>query len=148
MDVFTITREAAVEPLQSKSAEAVGQATKWAEERNFVVTTDLGNELASLDRELPEEHRTKRCEDRNATAVIDRGIQTLKKEPHETVYGALEDVERQPATEFRLLQNNVDKFQHNKDLTDRRIKARGRGGLQGSHQQLQPPVWGCRPWTP
>ena len=52
----------------------MGQATKRAEERNFVVTTDLGNEFASLDRELPEEavHRTKRPEDRNATAVIDR----------------------------------------------------------------------------
>ena len=33
------------------------------------------------------------------------------------------DVEKQPATEFRLLQDNADKFQHNKDLTDRRIKA-------------------------
>ena len=43
-----------------------------------MVTTDLGNELASLDRELPEE--AVRPEDRNATAVIDRGIQTLKKD--------------------------------------------------------------------
>ena len=34
---------------------------------NFVVTTDLGNEFATLDRELPEEavRRTKRPEDRN-----------------------------------------------------------------------------------
>ena len=37
------------------------------------------------------------------------------------VHGAPEDVEKQPATEFRLLQDNADKFQHNKDLTDRRI---------------------------
>ena len=43
--------------------------------------------------------------------------------PHETVHGAPEDVERQPATEFRVLQDNADKFQHNKDLTDRRVKA-------------------------
>ena len=41
--------------------------------------------------------------------------------PHETVHGAPEDVEKQPATEFRVLQDN--KFQHNKDLTNRRIKA-------------------------
>ena len=48
---------------------------------NFVVTTDLGNEFATLDRELPEAvHRTKRPEDRNAIAVVDRGIQTLKKD--------------------------------------------------------------------
>ena len=156
MDVFT--REAVVEPLQNKNAETVGRATKCAareltgDDGNFVVTTDLGNEFATLDRELPAEavHRTKRPEDRNAIAVVeDRGIQTLKKDlatrvarkggqwsdhferaagaynarPHETVRGAPEDVEKQPATEFRVLQDNADKFQHNKDLTDRRVKA-------------------------
>ena len=152
MDVFT--REAAVEPLQNKNAEAVGRATKRAarelagDDENFVVTTDLGNELATLDRELPDEavHRTKRLEDRNAMAVVDRGIQTLKKDlatrrdgqwsdhfkqaasaynarPHETAHGAPEDVEKQPATEFRVLQDNADRFQHNKDLTNRRMKA-------------------------
>ena len=155
MDVFT--REAAVEPLQNKNAETVGRATKRAakeltgDDGNFVVTTDLGNEFATLDRELPENavHRTKRPEDRNAIAVVDRGIQTLKKDlatrvarkggqwsdhferaagaynarPHETVRGAPEDVEKQPATEFRVLQDNADKFQHNKDLTERRVKA-------------------------
>ena len=128
----------------------MGRATKRADDGNFVVTTDLGNEFATLDRELPENavHRTKRPEDRNAIAVVDRGIQTLKKDlatrvarkggqwsdhferaagaynvrPHETVHGAPEDVEKQPATEFRVLQDNADKFQHNKDLTNRRIK--------------------------
>ena len=135
MDVFT--REAAVEPLQNKTGD----------DGNFVVTTDLGNEFATLDRELPENavRRTKRPEDRNAIAVVDRGIQTLKKDlatrvarkgghferaagaynarPHETAHGAPEDVEKQPATEFRVLQDNADKFQHNKDLTERRVKA-------------------------
>ena len=57
-------------------------------------------------------HRTKRPEDRNANA-----------RPHETVHGAPEDVEKQPATEFRVLQDNANRFQHNKDLTNRRIKA-------------------------
>ena len=32
-------------------------------------------------------------------------------------------MEKQPATEFRVLQDNADKFQHNKGLTDRRVKA-------------------------
>ena len=41
--------------------------------------------------------------------------------PHETVHGAPEDVEKQPATEFRVLQDNADKFQRNKDLADRRV---------------------------
>ena len=146
-----------MEPLQNKNAETVGRATKRAakeltgDDGNFVVTTDLGNEFATLDRELPENavRRTKRPEDRNAIAVLGRGIQTLKKDlatrvarkggqwsdhfqqtasaynvrPHETVHGAPEDVEKQPATEFRVLQDNADKFQHNKDLTERRVKA-------------------------
>ena len=129
-----------VEPLQNKNAETVGRATKRAareltgDDGNFVVTTDLGNEFATLDRELPEAvRRTKRPEDRNAIAVVDRGIQTLKggqwraagaynARPHETVHSAPEDVEKQPATEFRALQDNADKFQHNKDLTDRRVQ--------------------------
>ena len=38
---------------------------------------------------------------------------------------APEDVEKQPATEFRVLQDNADKFQH-KDLTDRRRRWRMR----------------------
>ena len=56
MDIFT--REAAVEPLQNKNAETVGRATKRAakeltgDDGNFVVTTDLGNEFATLDRGL------------------------------------------------------------------------------------------------
>ena len=165
MDVFT--REAAVEPLQNKNAETVGRATKRAareltgDDGNFVVTTDLGNEFATLDRELPEAvRRTKRPEDRNAIAVVDRGIQTLKKDlatrvarkggqwsdhferaagaynaqPHET---APEDVEKQPATEFRVLQDNADKFQHNKDLTG------GRGRFPSADErgeELQPSV--------
>ena len=77
MDVFT--REAAVEPLQNKKR---GARELTGDDGNFVVTTDLGNEFATLDRELPAEavHRTKRPEDRNAIAVVDRGIQTLKKD--------------------------------------------------------------------
>ena len=69
---WTSTREAAVETLQTKNAKAVGKATKRAvkeltgDDKNFVVTTDLGNKFATLDRELPAEavHRTKRPEDR------------------------------------------------------------------------------------
>ena len=98
MDVFT--REAAVEPLQNKNAETVGRATKRAareltgDDGNFVVTTDLGNEFATLDRELPEAvHRTKRPED--AIAVVDqwsdhfeRAAGAYNARPHETVHGA------------------------------------------------------------
>ena len=69
---------------KKKNAETVGRATKRAareltgDDGNFIVTTDLGNEFATLDRELPAEavRRTKRPENRDAIAVVDRGIQT------------------------------------------------------------------------
>ena len=54
---------------------------------------------------------------------FERAAGAYNARPHETVHGAPEDVEKQPATEFRVLQDNADKFQHNKDLTNRRIKA-------------------------
>ena len=72
-----------MEPLQNKRRS--GRATKRVARELAGAgrgTTDLGNEFATLDRELPDEavHRTKRPEDRNAMAVVDRGIQTLKKD--------------------------------------------------------------------
>ena len=74
--------------------------------------------------------------------------------PHETVHGAPEDVEKQPATEFRVLQDNADKFQHNKDLTDRRVKAVEDGGAfrapTNAARSFQPSVRrrAGGPWTP
>ena len=144
-DVFT--REVATKPLPDKRAETVTQAASEIipklveEEGNYVVTTDMGNEFQGLEQALPEAavHRHKRPEDRNATAVIDRAIQTLKKDlagraardrggwgdhveqvtsaynkrPHEAVHAAPEDVEKQPATTFRVYQDNAQKFKHN-----------------------------------
>ena len=51
------------------------------DEGNYVVTTDEGREFSQVEA-LPQEamHRMKRPEDRNATAVVDRLIQTLKKD--------------------------------------------------------------------
>ena len=43
--------------------------------------------------------------------------------PHKTVYGAPRTWRSSRPPSFRLLQDNADKFQQNKDLTDRRIKA-------------------------
>ena len=85
-DVFT--REVATQALPDKRAETVTQAAAEIipelveEEGNYVVTTDLGNEFQGLEQALPDAavHRQKRPEDRNATAVIDRAIQTLKKD--------------------------------------------------------------------
>ena len=151
-DVFT--REAVTRALPNKNAETVARAAAEAipelvqDEGNYVVTTDEGNEFRTLEANLPQGavHRQKRPEDRNATAVVDRTIQTLKKDlagevarrggkwddhvadateaynarPHEAVHAAPEDVETQPATQFRVLQDNAEKFQHNKQLTEGR----------------------------
>ena len=92
-------------------------------------------------------HRQKDPSDRNATAaVVDRAIQTLKKDlagmvarrgggwgehvdeaaeayngrPHQAVTVAPEDVETKPAATFRVFQDNAEKFQHNKRLTEGR----------------------------
>ena len=48
----------------------------------FYLFTDEGNEFRTLEANLPQGavHRQKRPEDRNATAVVDRTIQTLKKD--------------------------------------------------------------------
>ena len=85
-DVFT--REIATKALPDKRAETVTRAA--AEiipslvqgEGNYVVTTDLGNEFRGLEGALPggAVHRQKDPSDRNATAVVDRAIQTLKKD--------------------------------------------------------------------
>ena len=145
MDVFT--REAAV--LCRTRTPRRRAAPPSAPRRELCGRDRPGQRVRHAGPGLPAEavRRTKRFEDRNAIAVVDRGIQTLKKDlatrvarkggqwsdhferaagaynarPHETAHGAPEDVEKQPATEFRVLQDNADKFQHNKDL-------RGSGG--------------------
>eukprot|EP00439_Symbiodinium_sp_Y106_P027253 s9359_g3.t1 len=85
-DVFT--REVATKALPDKRAETVTRAAAEIipdlvqEEGNYVVTTDQGNEFRELEAALPggAVHRQKDPTDRNATAVIDRAIQTLKKD--------------------------------------------------------------------
>eukprot|EP00439_Symbiodinium_sp_Y106_P017990 s3508_g2.t1 len=85
-DVFT--REVATKALPDKRAETVTRAAAEIipelvqDESNYVVTTDLGNEFRGLEAALPGGvvHRQKDPTDRNATAVVDRAIQTLKKD--------------------------------------------------------------------
>ena len=159
-DVFT--REVATKALPDKRAETVTQAAAEIipglvqEEGNYVVTTDLGNEFRGLEAALPggAVHRQKDPTDRNATAVVDRAIQTLKKDlagkvardgggwaehvdeateaynarPHEAVTVAPEDVETMPAATFRVYQDNARKFKHNDELTrsrQRRLEEAG-----------------------
>ena len=176
-DVFP--REVATKALPDKQAETVTQAAAEIipklveEEGNYVVTTDLGNEFQGLEEALPEPavHRHKRPEDRNALAVVDRAIQTLKrdlagkvardgggwaehvegaaeaynKRPHEAVHAAPEDVEKQPATTFRVYQDNARKFQHNRELTEgrqRRLQEAGAFRAPTNAQRSFQPQYG------
>ena len=149
-----LTREIATKALPDKRAETVTRAAAEIipdlvqEEGNYVVTTDMGNEFRGLEAALPggAVHRQKDPSDRNATAVVDRAIQTLKKDlagmvarrgggwgehvdeaaeaynarPHQAVTVAPEDVETMPTATFRVYQDNATKFQHNKKLTEGR----------------------------
>ena len=136
----------AAETVTRAAAEIIPDLVQ--EEGNYVVTTDLGNEFQGLEAALPggAVHRQKDPSDRNATAVVDRAIQTLKKDlagmvarrgggwgehvdeaaeaynarPHQAVTVAPEDVETKPAATFRVYQDNAEKFQHNKRLTEGR----------------------------
>ena len=82
-DVFT--REAVTKALPDKKAETVSTAAREIipelveDGTNYVVTTDQGNEFNGLEAALPDPavHRVKDPSDRNATAVVDRTIQTL-----------------------------------------------------------------------
>ena len=91
-------------------------------------------------------HWQKDPSDRNATAVIERATQTLKKDlagkvardgcgwaehqdevteaynarPHQAVTVAPENVETMRAATFRVYQDNASKFQQNKRLTEGR----------------------------
>jgi len=162
-DVFT--REIATKALPDKRAETVTRAAAEIipdlvqEEGNYVVTTDLG-------------HRQKDPSDRNATAVVDRAIQTLKKDlaglvarkrggwgehvdeaaeaynarPHQAVTVAPEDVETMPAATFRVYQDNAEKFQHNKRLTQgrqRRLEEAGAFRAPTNAQRSFQPQYGA-----
>ena len=131
-DMFT--KKVATKALPDKRAETVTAAAAEIipslvqEEGNYVVTTDLGNEFRGLEEALPggAVHRQKDPTDRNATAVVDRAIQTLEKDLAGMVarrgggWGVDEAAEAYNARPFRVYQDNAEKFQHNKRLTEGR----------------------------
>ena len=156
IDVFT--RELAAVPLKTKVPGEVNEAFKKAAgeladgETNYVVTTDGGGEFARLSEAMPEGavHRQKAPEDKNAIAVLDRNMQSLKvdlagriakkggdwsaelgkvvnshnNKPHDAVYGAPSRVEGNGGDNpqmFRVMQDNAAKFVHNRALTQRRM---------------------------
>ena len=71
----------------------------------------------------------------------ERAAGAYNARPHETAHGDAQNVEKQPATEFRVLQDNADKFQRKKDLgacswtTSWHLQ--GQGGKQFDHTQAE-----------
>ena len=51
---------------------------------------------------------------------MDEAAEAYNARPHQAVTVAPEDVETKPAATFRVYQDNADKFQHNKRLTEGR----------------------------
>ena len=78
-DVFT--REAVTKALPDKRAETVSAAAREIIPELVEAETNY-NEFNGLEGALPEQvvHRMKDPSDRNATAVVDRTIQTLKRD--------------------------------------------------------------------
>jgi uroporphyrinogen-III synthase len=81
-DVFS--RKLGIEPLKSKTAASVGEATQrelkeMGVERPALIRTDKGKEFASLENER-NVHQTRDVRDTNGLAIVDRGIQSIKRD--------------------------------------------------------------------
>ena len=148
-DVFT--RELRAVPIPSKDPATVARVLKPMIENltegdnQFTLSTDQGAEFTRLD--LPEEAAHRLKAGKQDLAIIDRGIQNLKKglaskaalnnkewdanlpgvqraynaTPHTTTIVAPEDVELEPTALFRSFQRNADAFIVNRAQSERRM---------------------------
>ena len=153
-DVYS--RMAYTKPLETKGSEEVTEALNEivgdipeAAGRKVTLTTDAGGEFSQVDSVKGLIHKVKGEGDRNAIAVVDRTMQTLKKDlagevgvkggtwsdhlAHVTkafdaryqpaVHGPPAKLADNPADSvqnFLVLQDNAEKFAHNDRLTRRR----------------------------
>ena len=150
-DVFN--RQALAVPLTDKTPEAVNAGMKHLlagvhEDPDFVLTTDGGAEFGRVREAIPPSatHQAKSPSDRNAIAVVDRVMQTLKKDlaariankggtwhsqlqavmraynarPQSAVHGSPEGMDDDGLQTFKVYQDNAGKFAHNEKLYKRR----------------------------
>ena len=153
-DVYT--REVRAQPLPNKTPAVVNEAAqelipKLVEgKQNYTVTSDKGREFSALEQAIPEQavHRMK--QGKNDIAVIDRAMQSVKKDmagdvangdasnwvealpgaveahnsrPHSAVFGPPESVEKNGVQDFKVLQDNARKFSFNRNAQQRKRKA-------------------------
>ncbi len=146
-DVFT--REINTKAIDDKKPGTVNQAFKDIVDvpaGPIKVTTDKGGEFSNLEAALPDRkliHVAKQANDKNAIAVIDRGIQTIKKDisadiadgggrwdekieavtnsyndrPHSQTIVAPGEVSENEVAQFKLLQKNAANFVVNQSQT-------------------------------
>ena len=153
VDVYT--REIAAELLVTKNPAEVNRALQNALQSlisssgNYIISTDKGGEFSQIQQVLPQGtvHRLK--QGTNDIAVVDRAMQTLKRDlaaivarqggkwdealqqavdaynerPHEAVFGPPEDVDKEGTQDFLVLRKNARAFMQNRAISDRRKSA-------------------------
>jgi hypothetical protein len=147
-DVFT--RKLGIEPVKDKSSATVAAAMQrelkeMNADKNALVRTDKGREFAGLDNEQ-NVHQTRDVRDTNGLAIVDRGIQSIKRDlaaevgkkkgtkwadvaekvvqdhnetPNSAVFGPPDSVEKNPVQQFKVLQQNADYYAQNAKSTER-----------------------------
>ena len=153
-DVYT--REVRAKALPNKTPAVVNAAaqelipTLVEGKQNYSISTDKGKEWNALEQAIPEQavHREKQSS--NDISVLDRAMQTVKKDmaadladgskpnwvqalpdaveahndrPHSTTYVAPSKVEETPSADFRILQDNARKFMYNRNAQQRKKTA-------------------------
>jgi hypothetical protein len=155
-DVFS--RKTWTEALRYKDSGNVNNAMRNilskvpGDGKNAILTTDQGNEFKKIDAHVlgvNAVHREKETSDKNATSVVDRSMQTIKKDlaariartghawknelpsvteaynerPSSAVHGAPNTATEGGSQQFMIEQDNASKFMHNRNLTIRRQDA-------------------------
>ncbi len=145
----SFSREIGTKALENKRAGTVNEAFKTlvqtpAAGQSIKVTTDKGKEFTDLDEVMPGVvHVTKDPKDRNAISLVDRGIQTIKKDlasdiadkggrwdtviesvtdsynarPHSHTIVPPGDVKENDVATFKLMQKNASAFMTNHTQT-------------------------------
>jgi hypothetical protein len=158
-DVYT--RKSTTKAIDDKTQSTVNAAFNEIVEKNpgqdVVVTTDQGKEFTSLDDQPGVIHRTKEKKNRNSISVVDRMIQTLKKDisadiadeggrwdskledvtkaynsrPHSHTTVAPNDVEENGVADFKILQTNAKNYAINANQTvSRQTRLRESGAFR------------------
>ena len=119
------------------------------ERRPALIRTDKGNEFATLNGER-DIHVARDVRDTNGLAIVDRAIKTIKRDlaaevgkargtkwadvaekvvqdhnekPNPAVFGAPENVTKNPVQEFKVLQRNAENYTLNKVQTEQQKAA-------------------------